>query len=181
MSAERIAIPASFGPDDFFDYPCEGGCGFFLSRPHATCGSCQVRLTMRSAHDEQERSERERLIVTERRMGPVVVRTCGFGIYVETLAPQHHPFGQPLYRSTAEWLAETLLDRVKFVDGLESPYRAKAPFHGTFREILKHHPGPPLIEAFSFHHAALESWEAEGGTCLDEPPALLPGWPENRS
>ena len=169
---------ATFGPSDWFDYPCAGGCGLLLSEPHAACGSCQVRQSMRSANDQKERDRRERLLVTERRMGPVVVRTCGFAIYVELLAGSQNAYGQNLYPSTAEWLAETLLDRVRFVDTLKSPYRPRAPFHGTFHEILRHHPGPPLIEAFTFHHAALESWEAEGGAYLDEPPALLPGWPE---
>ena len=115
--------PAKFEPADWFDYPCMGGCGFSLSEPLVTCGSCQVRQTMASAHDQKERDQQERLVVTERRMGPVVVRTCGFAVYVELLTSERHPYGQPLYRSTAEWLAETLLDRVKFVDGLESPYK----------------------------------------------------------
>ena len=86
-----------------------------------------MRQTMRSAYDQKLRDEEHRILVTERRLGPLVVRTCGYAIYVECLASTHHPYGQPLYRSTAEWLAETLLDRDKFIDGLTSPYKTKLP------------------------------------------------------
>ena len=171
--------PAKFEATDWLDYPCLGGCGFWLSEPYVTCGSCQVRQTMKSAHDQRARDEREKLVVTERRIGPFVIRTCGYGIYVETLGTsgKPYPYGHLLNAWDADVLAEVLRHRAAFVRSLESPYRPKTPMHGTWHEILRHHQGPPLLEAFSSHLAALEGWEAEGGACLAEPPSLLAGWP----
>ena len=159
--------PAKFEPADWFDYPCMGGCGLLLSEPYVTCGSCQVQESLRSAHEQRKRDEEERLVVTERRCGPFVIRTCGYAIYVEVLgstAPKPYPYGHLLNSWDAERLAEVLQGRATFVRQLKSPYKPRSMFSFTWKAILDEAQGKSVLGRLVREHvSALDAWENEGG------------------